>query len=105
ISRKLGAEKQKVDTIERKKIDKQTTQSELDQLVVKINRYQKLEEAFGSNGVPALLIEQALPEIEAHANELLDRLTLGQLSILFETQSEYKDKKRQDKKETLDILI
>jgi exonuclease SbcC len=105
ISRKLGAEKQKLDTIERKKIDKQTTQSELDQLVVKINRYQKLEEAFGTNGVPALLIEQALPEIEAHANELLDRLTLGQLSILFETQSEYKDKKRQDKKETLDILI
>lgn len=105
ISRKLGAEKQKLDTIERRKIDKQTTQSELDQLVVKINRYQKLEEAFGTNGVPALLIEQALPEIEAHANELLDRLTLGQLSILFETQSEYKDKKRQDKKETLDILI
>ena len=77
----------------------------MDQLIVEISRFQKLEEAFGKNGVPALLIEQALPEIEAHANELLDRLTLGQLSIHFETQSEYKDKKRQDKKETLDILI
>ncbi len=105
ISRRLGAEKQKLDTIERKKIDKETIQSELDHLIVKISRYQKLEEAFGKKGVPALLIEQALPEIEAHANELLDRLTLGQLSIHFETQSEYKDKKRQDKKETLDILI
>lgn len=105
ISRRLGAEKQKLDTIERKRIDKVTVQSELDQLVVEISRYQKLEEAFGKNGVPALLIEQALPEIQAHANDLLDRLTLGQLSIHFETQSEYKDKKRQDKRETLDILI
>jgi exonuclease SbcC len=105
ISRRLGADKQKLDTIERKKVDKEKTQLELDQLIVEISRYQKLEEAFGKNGVPALLIEQALPEIESHANELLDRLTLGQLSIHFETQSEYKDKKRQDKKETLDILI
>ncbi len=105
ISRRLGADKQRLDTIERKKVDKEKTQSELDQLVVEISLYQKLEEAFGKNGVPALLIEQALPEIEAHANELLDRLTMGQLSIHFETQGEYKDKKRQDKKETLDILI
>jgi exonuclease SbcC len=105
ISRRLGADKQRLDTIERKKVDKEKIQAELDQLIVAISRYQKLEEAFGKNGVPALLIEQALPEIEAHANELLDRLTLGQLSIHFETQSEYKDKKRQDKKETLDILI
>ncbi|PKO04899.1 MAG: hypothetical protein CVU41_14960 [Chloroflexi bacterium HGW-Chloroflexi-3] len=105
ISRRIGADKQKLDTIERKKVDKAKTILEMDQHIVAINRYQKLEEAFGKNGVPALLIEQALPEIEAHANELLDRLTLGQLTIHFETQSEYKDKKRQDKKETLDILI
>jgi exonuclease SbcC len=105
ISRRLGADKQRLDTIERKKVDKEKIQAELDQLIVAISRYQKLEEAFGKNGVPALLIEQALPEIEAHANELLDRLTIGQLSIHFETQSEYKDKKRQDKKETLEILI
>lgn len=105
ISRRLGAEKQKLDTIERKKADKKTIQADLDQKIVEISRYLKLEEAFGKNGVPALLIEQALPEIEAHANELLDRLTLGQLSIHFETQSEYKNKKRQDKKETLNILI
>ena len=105
ISRRFGAEKQKLDIIERKKIEKEKVQSELDQIITKISRYKKLEEAFGKNGVPALLIEQALPEIESHANELLDRLTFSQLSIHFETQSEYKDKKRQDKKETLDILI
>jgi DNA repair protein SbcC/Rad50 len=55
--------------------------------------------------VPALLIEQALPEIEAQANELLERFTNGNMSVRFATQKDYKDKNRDDKKETLDILI
>jgi exonuclease SbcC len=105
INLHIGAEKQKLDTINRKKSENKKIQAELDHLTLEVARYKKLEEAFGKNGVPALLIEQALPEIEAHANDLLDQLTAGQLSVHFETQSEYKDKKRQDKKETLDILI
>jgi exonuclease SbcC len=64
-----------------------------------------LERAFGKDGVPALLIEQALPEIQSRANELLERLSDGAMSVRFETQSAYKDKKRDDLKETLDILI
>ena len=40
-----------------------------------IGRLKALERAFSKDGVPALLIEQALPEIEAQANELLDRLS------------------------------
>ena len=63
------------------------------------------ERAFGKDGVPALLIEQALPQIEEKANDLLDRLSDGQMSIRFVTQAEYKDKKRDDLKETLDIQI
>ena len=63
------------------------------------------ERAFGKDGVPALLIEQALPQIEERANELLDRLSDGHMSIRFATQTEYKDKKRVDLKETLDIQI
>jgi len=105
INLHIGAEKQKLDTINRKKSENKKIQAELDHLTLEVARYKKLEEAFGKNGVPALLIEQALPEIEAHANDLLVQLTAGQLSVHFETQSEYKDKKRQDKKETLDILI
>jgi exonuclease SbcC len=62
-----------------------------------------LETAFGKDGVPALLIEQALPQIEARANELLDRLSGGDMSIRFETQRELRT--REDLKETLDIRI
>ena len=68
-------------------------------------RHKTLERAFGKDGVPALLIEQALPQIEEKANDLLDRLSDGQMSIRFVTQAEYKDKKRDDLKETLDIQI
>ena len=73
--------------------------------LVKIGRYKTLERAFGKDGVPALLVEQALPEIETKANELLDRLSDGTMSVRFVTQSAYKDKKRDDLKETLDIQI
>jgi exonuclease SbcC len=70
-----------------------------------VARLKTLERAFSKDGVPALLIEQALPEIEAQANELLDRLTNGNMSVRFATQKEYKDRHRDDKKETLEILI
>ncbi len=101
----IGAENQKINYLQQKRIDQKEHQHENDELIVKISRYQKLEEAFGKNGIPALLIEQALPEIQNHANEYLDRLSNGMMSIRFETQSEYKDKKRSDKKETLELLI
>jgi DNA repair protein SbcC/Rad50 len=64
-----------------------------------------LERAFGKDGVPALLIEQALPEIEGQANEILDRLSGGNMSVRFATQKDFKDKSREDKRETLDIII
>jgi exonuclease SbcC len=70
-----------------------------------IARLKQLEKAFGKDGIPALLIEQALPEIERDANDLLDRLSDGNMSVHFETQREFKDKKRDDRKETLDIII
>ena len=78
---------------------------EREELVKHIAQHKTLERAFGKDGVPALLIEQALPQIEEKANDLLDRLSDGQMSIRFVTQAEYKDKKRDDLKETLDIQI
>jgi DNA repair protein SbcC/Rad50 len=68
-----------------------------------VARLKMLERAFGKDGVPALLIEQALPEIETQANEILDRLSLGGMSVRFATQRQLKSK--DEKRETLDILI
>jgi DNA repair protein SbcC/Rad50 len=101
----VGAARQKVDvlaTLRSRKTDYTSQREELNQQIV---RHKTLERAFGKDGVPALLIEQALPQIEQKANDLLDRLSDGHMSIRFVTQSEYKDKKREDLKETLDIQI
>ncbi|NOH04160.1 MAG: hypothetical protein HND47_20395 [Chloroflexi bacterium] len=84
---------------------KRTTRGRREELNQDILRHKTLERAFGRDGVPALLIEQALPQIEQKANDLLERLSDGQMSIRFVTQAEYKDKKREDLKETLDIQI
>jgi exonuclease SbcC len=68
-----------------------------------IQRLKLLEKACGRSGVQALLIEQALPEIEERANELLDRLTGGEMTVSFETQRQLKS--RDALAETLDIHI
>ena len=59
----------------------------------------------GDDWVHTIELEQVLPEIETKTNELLDRLSDGQMSVRFITQTEYKDRKREDLKETLDIQI
>ncbi len=64
--------------------------------------YRELRRAFGRDGVPAMLIESAIPELEAAANELLLRMTDGRLSLQLSTTRE---RKRGGEIETLDIRI
>ena len=101
----IGQALQRVKFIEQQHANKERFSSDLANVRLQIARLQKLERAFSKDGVPALLIEQALPDIETQANEFLDRLSNGTMSVRFETQRQYKDKTRDDKKETLDILI
>jgi exonuclease SbcC len=101
----VGAARQKVEILDILRARNAEYLAQRDELNRSIDRHKTLERAFGKDGVPALLIEQALPQIEMKANELLERLSDGQMSIRFVTQAEYKDKKRGDLRETLDILI
>lgn len=105
LNQEVGAARQKVLVLDDLRRRKQTLLAEKEELARQIGRYKTLERAFGKDGVPALLIEQALPEIEARANELLDRLSDGAMAVRFVTQKGYKDKKREDLKETLEIQI
>ena len=66
------------------------------------NIYKDLAQAFGKKGIQALLIEMALPEIEAEANRLLGRMTDNRMHVKIETQRETK---KGDLLETLDIKI
>jgi len=64
--------------------------------------YKHLREAFSKHGIPSLIIEETLPEIEERANVLLDRLTDGKMHVRLET---LKEKKTGGTKETLEIVI
>lgn len=101
----LGGAEQKVKALDTLRARKADYTNQREELNLTIARYKSLERAFGKDGVPALLIEQALPQIEQKTNDLLERLSDGKMSIRFVTQAEYKDKKRDDLKETLDIQI
>lgn len=64
--------------------------------------YRILSQAFGKNGIQALIIESAIPEIEAEANSILRRLTDNRIQISIES---LRDLKGGGTRETLDIKI
>jgi exonuclease SbcC len=71
--------------------------------------YQELAQAFGKNGIQALMIENVLPQLEAEANQLLSRLSANQFHVQFITQKAGRSGKSSKKNakliDTLDILI
>ncbi|MBM3137197.1 MAG: SMC family ATPase [Chloroflexi bacterium] len=101
----VGGAEQIVNVLEARRKQKKELNGKIEAINRGVTQLRMLETAFGKDGVPALLIEQALPEIETQANEILDRLSDGRMSVSFETERQFKDKKREDKKQTLDILI
>jgi exonuclease SbcC len=64
--------------------------------------YDHLTRAFGKDGIPALIIENAIPEIEEEANAILARLTGNRTQIAIES---LRDLKKGGTRETLDIKI
>src|SRR5579872_74084 len=77
-------------------------QHHITQLDMLIDDYQAIATATGKDGIQALLIEEAIPEIEQEANVLLSRLTNNQAQIFIES---LRDLKKGGTKETLDIKI
>jgi exonuclease SbcC len=95
--------RQKVEVLKVRHEDKKNLTAARNDLARRVSLLRQLEEACGRKGVQALLIEAALPEIEEYANDLLLRLTGGEMRIRFDTQ---RSKKKDDAQiETLDIRI
>jgi len=98
----LGAARQQLaslDSIAKYRANKLAAQKKL---AAEQGMYEELREAFGKRGVPALIIEAAVPEIENAANDLLRRMTAGRMNVRFNTQ---KETQAGDVRETLDIQI
>jgi exonuclease SbcC len=67
----IGAAQQRL----QQAVQQQAEQAELEQQLQQARRqqqvYQELANAYGRNGIPALIVENVLPELEAQANQIL----------------------------------
>jgi exonuclease SbcC len=75
---------------------------EINDFSLQQSQLEELRTAFGKNGVPAMIIENVLPELEFTANQLLARMTNGRMNVRFETQ---RLTQKGDTAETLEIRI
>jgi len=64
--------------------------------------HEELARIFGRNGIQALIIENAIPEIEQEANQILGRMSDNGMRVTFRTQ---RDTKTAGVAETLEIEI
>ncbi len=98
----LGAAEQKLAACEAMVSIREGKIAERNRLAEEKGIYEELRLAFGKKGVPAMIIEAAIPEIEDEANALLSRMTSGRMNLRFDTQ---KETQKGDTVETLDIQI
>jgi exonuclease SbcC len=99
---RVGAATQKLNALEQLRVRREALIQEREQLGADRSIYEELRVAFGKDGVPAMIIEAAIPEIEQEANDILARMTDGRMHLRFDTQRE---KVTGGTKETLDIKI
>ena len=102
-----GRYQQSLTQIEHLKTQYDDTCKQLAEIKKKYRVYIELAQAFGKNGIQALMIENVLPQLEAEANHILSRLTNNQFHVQFLTQkaSRGSSKKKTKLIDTLDILI
>lgn len=89
-------------TLEKMATEYEQQKKQVADLEQSIFDYQEIATATGKDGIQALLIEEAIPEIEQEANLLLAKLTQNQAQIFIES---LRDLKSGGTKETLDIKI
>ena len=97
-----GALEAQITALKQKELELKKQEKLITEHSKKIEHYSAIASAFSKDGIQALLIEDALPEIEEEANNLLARLTDNQAHITIDS---LKDTKSGKTKETLDIKI
>ncbi|MEM6446958.1 MAG: SMC family ATPase [Cyanobacteria bacterium P01_D01_bin.123] len=100
---RVGATRQHLQHLAALSVQHRKLQQQCQQTRRQVHVYQELARAYGHNGIPASIVERALPELEAEANRILGQLTHNQLHLHFVTQ---RSGRRQGTTiDTLDILI
>jgi exonuclease SbcC len=87
---RVGAARQHLRTLDSVARQRETRSAERARRADDKGIYDELREAFGKRGVPAMIIEAAVPEIEEAANAVLNRMTSGRMHLRIDTQREIK---------------
>ncbi len=98
----VGAARQQLAALKTVAQRRERVRAERESLARRVGVLKTLRRAFGVNGVPAMIIEHALPALEREATRILRQLTNGRMHLRFETQ---RPTQRGGVRETLDILI
>jgi exonuclease SbcC len=101
-NRNLGAEQRNAKELADKAVARSEIKTQRQQTAKDKQVYEKLTVAFSKDGIPALIIENAIPDIEEEANRILSRLTGNRTQITIEP---LRNLKTGGTKETLDIHI
>ncbi|MEK3882391.1 SMC family ATPase [Paenibacillus sp. PL2-23] len=103
LAEQIGGMKAVLAALETDQQERDQISDEMEPKALSWTRYQTLIKAFGRDGIPALIIENAVPQLERIANEILGQMSKGKHYVRFETQRELKS--RAGVSETLDIMI
>ncbi len=99
---RVGGARQQLAALDSFAEQRQKRQGERQQLAETLSQYEDLRQAFSKRGVPAMIIETVVPELERAANELLSRMSEGRMNVRIETQ---RSTQTGELREALDILI
>ena len=102
VRQRVGAARQTLAALDTQEERRERYVKQRTELADRVALLTELREAFGVNGIPAMIIEHTLPELEREANRILEQLTSGRMHVRFETQRETKSG---TVRETLDIII
>ncbi len=102
LARKESSLSGKLEQLKSGKDDLDAKRCEMLAVLDEMNELQRLVEIYGKKGIQAVIIDNAIPEIEAEANRVLSRLSENRMHVALVTQHR---SARGNPIETLDILI
>jgi DNA repair protein SbcC/Rad50 len=99
---RVGGARQKLAALQELDRQQKELHSSADESRRALSLLEELRDAFGRRGVPTMIIETAVPEMEREANRLLADMSDGRMRLRMETQ---KETKAGDARDTLELFI
>ncbi|MCP4229167.1 MAG: SMC family ATPase [bacterium] len=92
-AQKLGAARQRLGELEAAEAEVKEKEAGMDANKMDFRVYSYLEKAFGRDGIPSLMLQRGLDELEETADEILAGLTRGRISLRIRTEASKKSGK------------